>query len=148
MGRRIQGTFTYLVDYMNKNNVSISQAAKKVDRNYSTIRNWLYGMHLEGAIMATAEETPKQADRNVAHLISKITGDSKETVLDEIRKHLIASGKLEISNNSVSDTLKKLVEDVKIGKVRYMCNNQTLTEERSRRVLAMLENDLRLLETF
>lgn len=61
------------------------------DRTYSAVRNWIYGSYLKHAIITTEESQAKEK-RNVATLISKITGDSKEKVLDEIRKYFIKKG--------------------------------------------------------
>lgn len=146
MARKVQGDFKYLVDYMNKNKISIAQATKIVGREYSTVRNWLYGLHLKKAILAT-DETQKQADRNVASLIAKITGDSKDIVLDEIRKYLVSKGEMEILETSVSGMLRELMEDIKSGKVAYMRSDKEMTEERKHQVLTMLENNLRMMKT-
>ena len=146
MARKVQGDFKYLVDYMNKNKISIAQATKIVGREYSTVRNWLYGLHLKKAILTT-DETQKQADRNVASLIAKITGDSKEVVLDEIQKYLLSEGEIEVLETSVSGTLRKLIEDIKCGKVKYMRSDKEMTLEKKRQVIMMLENDLRMMKT-
>ena len=146
MARKVQGDFKYLVDYMNENGISIARATKIVGREYSTVRNWLYGLHLKNAVITT-DETPKQADKNVASLIAKITGDSKEVVLEEIRKYLVLKGEMEVLETSVSGILRDLMEDIKLGKVAYMRSDKEMTQERKRQVLMMLENNIIMMKT-
>ena len=142
--RKVQGDFKYLVDYMNAHDITISKAAEITDRTYSTVRNWLYGSYLKQAIITT-EETQAQEERNVATLISKITGDSKEKVLDEIRKYFIQKGELELSDDTVLGSLQKLISDIREGRVPYVYYGKELSGERKVQVLTMLENDLKMI---
>lgn len=143
MAKKIEGEFKYLVDYMNNNGISISDAAKIVDRDYTTVRNWINGVHLSN-VCTVVKETKKQKDRNVALLISKITGDTKEKVVDEIRKFLISTGKLRLSSNSVMSVLYQLKKDIENGNIISIDGYNNATEKQMIQVVTVLENDMKL----
>lgn len=143
MAKKIEGKFKYLVDYMNNNGISISDAAKIVDRDYTTVRNWINGVHLSN-VCTVVKETKKQKDRNVALLISKITGDTKEKVVDEIRKFLISTGKLRLSSNSVMSVLYQLKKDIENGNIISIDGYNNATEKQMIQVVTVLENDMKL----
>ena len=142
--KKVQGDFKYLVDYMNQHDITIAQAAEMTDRTYSTVRNWLHGSYLKHAIVAT-EESQAQEERNVATLISKITGDSKEKVLDEIRNYFIKKGELELSDDTVFGAIEKLIKDIREGRVTHMFPEEELNGARKVQILTMLENDLKMM---
>ncbi len=102
--------FSYLKNKMREKNLSISAAAAYVDRDSSTIRNWLNGTYLTSAL--TASKSNKSARRNVAYLISQITGDPEEIVREEIKKYLVETGQLSLNENSYRFLLNKFKEEI------------------------------------
>lgn len=143
MAKKIEGKFKYLVDYMNNNGISISDAARVVNRDYTTVRNWINGVHLSN-VCTVVNETKRQEDRNVAVLISTITGDPKEKVVDEIRKYLISTGKLRLSSNSVMSVFYQLKKDIENGKIISIDGYNSATEKQLIQVVTVLENDMKL----
>jgi hypothetical protein len=128
--------FTYLKDKMREKNLSLSAAAACVNRDSSTIRNWLNGSYLSSAL--TVSKSNKSARRNVAYLISRITGDPEEIVREEIKKYLVETGQLSLNENSYRFLLNKFKEEIEVCQF-YDDSHTVLSPEKKELITSIIE---------
>lgn len=104
--------FEYLDKELKKKGLTMSKAAKQIGKDASTIRNWVNGTYIDGAFQGKTK-----AQRDIVSSIAQLLGVQEAKVLEEIKKYLIKTGKLNISQNNVFDELNKIIEKIKKGDI-------------------------------
>ncbi len=129
--------FRWLGEQMVQKKLTVTMAAKKINKSTSSIYNWLTGCYLTDAI-----NRPNQKD-DVAKMIAEMLDYNVEDVREQIRLYLLSAGKISTVND-VSNYRSELAIFIdKVKNIHYYDNEKTLSSEQRtliRSVLTVLDN--------